>query len=103
VKRRPEPRPVGTAIAALADRLAPLTTLAVVQRAWPAVVGDAIAAQAHPTSERGGVLTITCTSAVWAQELDLMAPDVVARLNAELGSEAVRGLRCSSAPARGWS
>jgi predicted nucleic acid-binding Zn ribbon protein len=103
VRRRPEPRPVGSAIAALADSIAPLTTLAVVQRVWPDVVGAAIAAQAHPTSERGGVLTVTCTSAVWAQELDLMAPDVVARLNTALGAESVRGLRCSSAPARGWS
>ncbi len=103
MKRRPEPRPAATAIAALADRLAPLTTLAVVQRAWPEVVGPAIAAQAHPTSERGGVLTVTCASAVWAQELDLMAADVVARINAAVPGAHVRSLRCSSAPARGWS
>ncbi len=45
----------------------------------------------------------TRASAVWAQELDLMAADVVARLNTELSSDVVRGLRCSSAPARGWS
>ncbi|MGZ6694031.1 MAG: DciA family protein [Solirubrobacteraceae bacterium] len=103
MKRRDAPRPASAAIAALADRLAPLTTLAVVQRAWPEVVGAAIAAQAHPTSARGGVLTVTCASAVWAQELDLLATDVVARLNAQVGADVVRGLRCSSAPARGWS
>jgi predicted nucleic acid-binding Zn ribbon protein len=102
VKRRAAPRPAGTAIAALADRLAPLTTLAVVQRAWPDVVGAAIAAQAHPTSERNGVLTVTCASAVWAQELDLMGPDLVARLNTALGRAAVVALRCSAAPPRGW-
>ena len=28
---------------------------------------------ARPTSERDGVLTVTCEAAVWAQELDLMA------------------------------
>lgn len=102
MRRRPEPRPASTAIGALADRLAPVTTLAVVQRAWPEVVGSGIAAQAHPTSERGGVLTVTCASAVWAQELDLMGPDLVARLNTAIGSDLVSGLRCSSAPARGW-
>jgi predicted nucleic acid-binding Zn ribbon protein len=101
--RRREPRPLGPAIAALADQLAPPTTLAEVQRAWPAAVGEAIAAEAHPTAEREGVLTVTCSSAAWAQELDLMGPEIVGRLNGALGRDLVRSLRCSSAPARGWS
>jgi predicted nucleic acid-binding Zn ribbon protein len=101
--RRHEPRPLSHAIAALADRLAPQTTLAEVQRVWPAAVGDVIAAQAEPTGERDGVLTVTCSSAVWAQELDLMGPEVAGRINAALGAESVRALRCSSARARGWS
>ena len=100
--RRREPRPAGHAITALADRLAPQTTLAEVQRAWPDAVGDVIAAQAEPTSEREGVLTVTCSSAVWAQELDLMGPDLVGRINAALGAETLLSLRCSSAPAKGW-
>jgi predicted nucleic acid-binding Zn ribbon protein len=100
--RRREPRAVSEAIAALADRLAPQTTLAAVQRVWPDAVGDVIATQAEPTAEREGVLTVTCSSAVWAQELDLMGPDLVGRINAALGTETVRSLRCSSAPAKGW-
>ena len=102
MKRR-DPRPAAHAITALAERLAPQTTLADVQRVWPSAVGDAIAAQAEPTGERDGVLRVTCSSAVWAQELDLMGPDVVGRLNASLGAERIRSLRCSAAPARGWS
>jgi predicted nucleic acid-binding Zn ribbon protein len=102
MRRRADPRPLSQAVAALADRLAPQTTLADVQRVWPDAVGAVIAAQAEPTSERDGVLTVTCTSAVWAQELDLMGPEVAGRLNAALGAETVRALRCSSAPARGW-
>jgi predicted nucleic acid-binding Zn ribbon protein len=101
--RRRDPRPLSDAIAALADRLAPLTTLAEVQRVWEDAVGEAIAAQAEPTREHDGVLTVTCSSAVWAQELDLMGPELVGRLNATLGADTVRSLRCSSAPARGWS
>jgi predicted nucleic acid-binding Zn ribbon protein len=101
--RRREPRPVSHAIAALADRLAPQTTLADVQRVWPEAVGEVIAAQAEPTGERDGVLTVTCSSAVWAQELDLMGPELAGRLNAALGAERIRVLRCSAAPARGWS
>ncbi|HSS58399.1 MAG TPA: DUF721 domain-containing protein [Solirubrobacteraceae bacterium] len=91
------------AIAALADRLAPQTTLAEVQRVWPEAVGDVVAAQAEPTAERDGVLTVTCASSVWAQELDLMGPELTERINAALGTDAVRSLRCSAAPARGWS
>jgi predicted nucleic acid-binding Zn ribbon protein len=101
--RRTEPRSLSHAIAALADRLAPQTTLAEVQRVWPAVVGDVIAAQAEPTGERDGVLTVTCSSAVWAQELDLMGPELAGRINAALGAESVRSLRCSSARPKGWS
>ena len=101
--RRREPRALSHAIAALADRLAPQTTLAEVQRVWPEAVGDVIAAQAEPTAERDGVLTVTCASAVWANELDLMGPELAERLNAALGAETVRALRCSSAPAKGWS
>jgi predicted nucleic acid-binding Zn ribbon protein len=101
--RRTQPRPLSHAVAALADRLAPQTTLAEVQRVWPEAVGDVIAAQAEPTSEREGVLTVTCSSAVWAQELDLMGPELVGRINAALGAESLRSLRCSARPAKGWS
>ena len=92
--RRRAPRPLSIALETLSARLAPLTLLAEVQRAWPDAVGPAIAREAVPQSEHGGTLTVACTAAVWAQELDLMGPAVVARLNASLGREAVRGLRC---------
>ncbi len=78
----------------LADELAPDTVLAGVQRVWAAVVGESIAAQAEPTGERGGVVTVSCAASVWAQELDLMAPQIVARLNEALARDAVRRLRC---------
>jgi predicted nucleic acid-binding Zn ribbon protein len=99
---RRAPRPASLAIEALADRLAPQTLLGQVQRLWPDVVGAAIAAEATPTGDRSGTLTITCRSAVWAQELDLMGPDLVDRLNAALGADLVVALRCSAAPSRGW-
>jgi len=101
-RRRRAPRPAGTAIAALADALAPQTLLAEVQRAWPHAVGALVATHATPTGERAGVLTVSCDAAVWAQELDLMAADLVARLNDALGVPKVRALRCQAAPARGW-
>jgi predicted nucleic acid-binding Zn ribbon protein len=94
------PRPLGMAMADLTRRLAPLTLLAQVQAAWPAAVGEMVAGNAEPVAERNGVLTVQCREAVWMQEIDLMGPDLVARLNAELGREAVQSLRCRATPAR---
>jgi predicted nucleic acid-binding Zn ribbon protein len=82
------------ALSLLADELAPQTVLGDIQRAWPRVVGPAIAAQAQPVSERGGVLTVACSASVWAQELDLMSVQIVERLNAALSSGAISRLRC---------
>jgi predicted nucleic acid-binding Zn ribbon protein len=80
------------------DELAPQTLLAEAQRAWPAAVGPAIAAAAHPTAERGGVLTISCSASVWAHELDLMGPEIVERLNGALENGSVTRLRCVTMP-----
>ncbi len=91
---RGAPRPMTFALEALRDDLAPETLLADVQRAWPGVVGAAIAAEATPTAERGGVVTVSCSAAVWAQELDLMAPAILGRLNARLSDGQVQRLRC---------
>ncbi|MGH2968754.1 MAG: DciA family protein, partial [Solirubrobacteraceae bacterium] len=55
---------------------------------------------AEPVSERDGVVTVACASAVWAQELDLLSERVVAALNEALGRPAVRRLRPQAAPAR---
>ncbi len=88
------PRPLSTALEALTATLAPATTLARVQEIWEETAGPAIASSARPTAERGGVLTITCAAAVWAQELDLMASGLIEKLNSALGEDAIRELRC---------
>jgi hypothetical protein len=43
------------------------------------------------------VLTVRCEAAVWAQELELIAPELIPRLNAALGGEDIRELRCRTA------
>jgi predicted nucleic acid-binding Zn ribbon protein len=91
---RVAPRPLSSAVRALTASLAPASTLARVQEVWERVAGPAIALAARPTGERDGILTVTCAAAVWAQELDLMAGELLPRLNAALGVEAIRELRC---------
>jgi predicted nucleic acid-binding Zn ribbon protein len=92
--KRTAPRSLSVALGGLTRTLAPATTLARVQEIWEPTAGPAIATAARPTAERDGVLTVTCTAAVWAQELDLMAGELIPRLNAALGTEAIRQLRC---------
>jgi predicted nucleic acid-binding Zn ribbon protein len=91
---RTAPRPLGIAVASLRDELAPATPLSEVQTVWPAVVGAAIAAEATPTAERGGVLTVSCSASVWAQELTLMAPQIIERLNGQISFTQIVRLRC---------
>ena len=99
--RRRGPRPLAAALDQLTADLAPATLLAEVQRAWPQATGEAFAAQSQPVAERDGVITVACSSAVWAQELDLLSERVVERLNGELGRPAVRGLRPHARPVPG--
>ncbi|MDQ2760437.1 MAG: DUF721 domain-containing protein [Actinomycetota bacterium] len=86
------------AIESVLEELAPQTLLAAAQGAWPQAVGATIASEAQPTAERGGVLTISCTASVWAQELDLMGPAILERLNALLRCGQVSRLRCVAVP-----
>ena len=92
--RRRAPRPIGDAISALTQRLAPVTLLADVQRVWEQAAGSVIAQAAQPVSERAGTVTVRCSSAVWMQEIDLMGPVLVDALNDALGAERVRAVRC---------
>jgi predicted nucleic acid-binding Zn ribbon protein len=92
--RRTAPRTLAPALEGLTAAIAPATTLARVQAVWERTAGPSIGAAARPTAERDGVLTVGCTASVWAQELDLMAGALIPRLNAALGSEAIRELRC---------
>jgi len=89
---------VATALDRLTAQLAPATLLADVQRVWPDAAGAAFAAHSEPVSERDGLVTVACASAVWAQELDLLAERVVERVNESLGRPSVRGLRPQARP-----
>lgn len=98
------PKRLGEALGRVRSEAAPATLLAAVQGAWPQVAGEAVSLEAQPVSERDGVVTITCRSSTWAQELDLMAPQLLERLQAALpasaGEGGLRGLRFTADAAR---
>ena len=93
------PRPLAEVLPGLRKRLAPASLLADVQTRWPAVAGEEIARQAEPVSERAGVVTVRCASAVWAAELSMMSDQLVRALNSERppAAPAVRELRFTAA------
>jgi predicted nucleic acid-binding Zn ribbon protein len=95
--RRRAPRPLSAIVPDFTAALAPASVLARVQTVWAPAAGPAIAASARPTAERDGVLTVTCEAAVWAQELDLMADELIAKINAQLPGQPIRELRCRTA------
>jgi predicted nucleic acid-binding Zn ribbon protein len=95
---RRSPRPLTFALDEIQAELVPETLLAEAQAVWRTAVGEAIAEQAQPISERGGVLTIACSASVWAQELDLMAASIIERLNAALEGPEIIRIRCVTTP-----
>ena len=97
---RRTPRPVAVAVNAAIGGAQPETLLAGVQTAWAGAVGERIAAEATPVSERDGVVTVACDSATWAQELELLGDHILARLRSELpAGAALSGLRFNAARA----
>ena len=79
--RRTAPRPLAAALGEYTRQAAPLTLLAAVQGSWPEVAGAVVAAEAQPVSERSGTVTLGCSSGSWANELELLSPDLLERLN----------------------
>jgi predicted nucleic acid-binding Zn ribbon protein len=81
---RRTPRPLSLALRAAVAPIAPATPLAAVQGVWEEAVGEKIAAEATPVAEKEGVVSVACRSATWANELDLLADQMLARVRERL-------------------
>jgi predicted nucleic acid-binding Zn ribbon protein len=84
---RRRPRDLSGALARMQEELAPPGLLASVQRHWRSALGEQVAEEASPVSERAGVVTVRCRSSVWAAELTMMAETLRSELNASLGTD----------------
>lgn len=60
---------------------------------WEEAVGPALARHARPLRVRRGYLEVAVPSAVWRTQLSFMQRDIVARINALVGGEIVKGLK----------
>lgn len=57
---------------------------------WDEVVGPQIAEHARPKRLRNGVLEVSVDQPIWMQQLRLMAPQILERLNMALGGQIVK-------------
>jgi hypothetical protein len=73
--------------------------LARLTAAWPAAVGAVIARNAWPRRlAPDGTLHVATASATWANELALLADELLERLRERLGPDAPTALRCAVGP-----
>jgi len=61
---------------------------------WEALVGPQIAAVTHPESVApDGTMFVRVATSAWMNELQLMSPDIMARINAGRGSGRIKTIR----------
>jgi hypothetical protein len=59
---------------------------------WESVVGAVIASHAQPSAIRGKKLTVQVDSPVWMQQLSLLKPDLIEKVNRGMGEDAVKDI-----------
>lgn len=99
-----EPTPVGDVLGRLVQAQGWETELSVhrVLNSWSALVGPEIAAHTEPVDFSEGQVTVQSDSTAWATQLRLLAPTIVAKLNAALGEGTVRRIEVRGPHAPSW-
>ena len=69
---------------------------------WPEMVGAEVGAHTTPETFADGKLVVRTDSTAWATQLRLLAPDVVRRLNEELGHGTVTVIEVLGPHAPSW-
>ena len=106
--RREDPQPLAAAIGGLLDGRGwqQQAAMGSVFGRWAEIVGPDLAAHTRPDTFADGELAVTADSTAWATQVRLLAPELIRRLNAELGDGTVRRvkLRGPAPPRRrgGW-
>lgn len=100
-----DPHPLKDALNHLVSRRGWQTQLGLrrLLESWPQIVGPVNAQHAQPVGFENKVLFVRAESTTWATALRQMAPQVVARLNAELGDGAVVRIDVRGPAAPSWS
>jgi len=81
--------PLGDVVTDMAGQFGWQLSLPAIQARWPEIAGDVNAQHSSPERLDATVLTVRTDSSTWASALRLMAPQLVAKLNAALGDGSV--------------
>jgi predicted nucleic acid-binding Zn ribbon protein len=71
------------------------------ERRWVELVGEVAAGRCWPAGFRKGCLTVAADSPTWAQELDFLKADLLARITALLGPGLVTELKFKTGRPKG--
>jgi predicted nucleic acid-binding Zn ribbon protein len=69
---------------------------------WDQIVGAEVAAHVRTEKYADGELTVRADSTAWATQVKLLAPDLVRRLNAEIGDGSVTRVKVLGPHAPSW-
>jgi predicted nucleic acid-binding Zn ribbon protein len=99
-----DPTTLGDALEKLVDTKGWSTDLSIraLLARWPALVGPTNAAHSRPESYAETVLTVRTESTVWATSLRTMAPQLVAKLNEQLGDGTVTRVKVLGPQGPSW-
>ena len=75
--------------------------LSTVFAGWPELVGDTIAAHVRPLGLRDGILHLEADEPGWATQLRYLGPDLIRRVNEQVGSDLVKELAVRVLPQPG--
>ena len=94
----PRSRPpvaVGETLAALLAHLDPKGNFRVAQlvKRWPEIAGDQIARRTEIAALKFHTAIVKVSNPMWIQELNLMRPQILSRVNASMRNDAVREIR----------
>lgn len=70
---------------------------------WEGIVGSSVAAHVIAEAYEDGVLRVAADSTAWATEMKLLAPQLVRRLNEELGEGTITAIEVRGPQAPSWS
>ena len=89
------PVKIGEALQTLLDRFDTEGQFGIVRltRMWPDAVGETIARRTQVSALRFHTAVVKVSGAMWIQELNLMKPQILARLHEKIDPDLVRDLR----------
>ncbi len=93
-------RLIGNAVMKLLDDLGlhDVRKLAQITACWREIVGDGLVEITEPVFIREGILHVQVSNHSWAQELHMLKPKFIEKINSTLGDSVVRDLRFKVRP-----